>query len=104
MNEMNWQGKRVLVTGAGGGNGSHLTETPVKLGASTKAMVYYNSSGNWGWLDRSGVKCEIEVHTGDICGRDSVVAAMESVDVVFHLATLTAIPYSYQTPDIVRAH
>lgn len=95
---MNWNGKRVLVTGAGGFIGSHLTERLVRLGASVKALVRYNALGNWGWLDQSPVRDQVEVVVGDICDRDSVGQAMQHVEVVFHLAALIAIPYSYHAP------
>ena len=95
---MNWKGKRVLVTGAGGFIGSHLAERLVELGARTRALVHYNSAGSWGWLESSPVKNELEVFAGDICDRDSIRRAMEGAEVVFHLAALIAIPYSYHAP------
>lgn len=95
---MNWQGKRVLVTGAGGFIGSHLTERLVGLGAEVKAMVHYNALGRWGWLDHSPVKNDVQVIAGDIADRDSVRQAMTGVEVVFHLAALIGIPYSYHAP------
>ena len=95
---MNWNGKRVLVTGAGGFIGSHLTERLVALGASTRALVHYSALGTWGWLDHSPARDHIEVLAGDICDRDSVRQAMEGREVVFHLAALIAIPYSYHAP------
>ncbi len=95
---MKWTGKKVLVTGAGGFIGSHLTERLVELGAQTRALVHYHAGGSWGWLDRSPVKDKIEVAAGDICDRDSVVQAMREVEVVFHLAALIGIPYSYDAP------
>jgi len=95
---LNWQNKRVLVTGAGGFIGSHLTEKLLKLGANARALVHYNALGSWGWLDDSPVRSEIEVVPGDICDRDSVRRAMENIEVVFHLAALIAIPYSYHAP------
>ena len=95
---MNWTGKRVLVTGAGGFIGSHLTERLVELGASTRAFVHYNAMGTWGWLDQSPTRGEVDVLAGDICDRDSVRKAMHGVEIVFHLAALIAIPYSYQAP------
>jgi len=88
----------VLVTGAGGFIGSHLTERLVSLGAKTRAMVRYTSTGTWGWLDDSPAKGDIEVVQGDVRDRDSVGRAVRGVDVVFHLAALVAIPYSYQAP------
>ena len=95
---MNWSGKHVLVTGAGGFIGSHLTERLVELGASTRALVHYNALGTWGWLDQSPVRNDIEVIAGDICDRDSVRRVMQGVEVAFHLAALIAIPYSYHAP------
>lgn len=96
---MNWNGKKVLVTGGGGFIGSHLTERLVELGASTRALVHYNALGSWGWLDHSPLKDQVEVVSGDICDRDSVHSALHGVDVVFHLAALIAIPYSYRAPE-----
>ena len=95
---MSWIDKKVLVTGAGGFIGSHLTERLVELGARTRAFVHYNSMGTWGWLDHSPLKAEIEVIAGDITDRDSVRKAVQGVDVVFHLAALIGIPYSYHAP------
>jgi NAD dependent epimerase/dehydratase len=95
---LNWQGKRVLVTGGGGFIGSHLSERLAELGARTRALVHYNALGSWGWLDQSPRKNDIEVVAGDIADRDSVRAAVQKTDIVFHLAALIAIPYSYQAP------
>jgi len=95
---MNWHGKRVLVTGAGGFIGSQLTEKLVTLGAQTRALVHYRADASWGWLDHSDNKNEIEVLAGDVCDRDSVAQAMRGSEVVFHLAALISIPYSYHAP------
>ncbi|MGI6285526.1 SDR family NAD(P)-dependent oxidoreductase [Neomoorella humiferrea] len=89
---------RILVTGAGGFIGSHLTERLVKEGHKVRAFVHYNSSNTWGWLEESEVKDDIEVFAGDIRDYDSVRAAMRGIEVVFHLAALIGIPYSYVTP------
>src|SRR4029077_994243 len=78
--------------------GSHLSERLAELGARTRAMVHYNALGSWGWLDPSPRKNDIEVVAGDIADRDSVRAAVQKTDIVFHLAALIAIPYSYQAP------
>lgn len=90
--------KKILVTGAGGFIGSHLTELLVQKGYDVKAFVHYNSSNKWGWLDSSSVKNDVEVITGDIRDMDSVFAAMQGCDSVFHLAALIGIPYSYVSP------
>src|SRR5215218_4838788 len=95
---MNWSDKKVLVTGAGGFIGSHLTERLVELGAKTRAFVRYSSTGSWGWLDQSPRKNDVEVVLGDIRDQDTVAHALNGVDIVFHLAALIAIPYSYQAP------
>ncbi len=95
---MNWCGRRVLVTGAGGFIGSHLTERLVALGATTRAFVHYNALGSWGWLDHSVVRDSVEVIAGDICDRDSLRPALQDVEIVFHLAALIGIPYSYHAP------
>ena len=95
---MRLAGKRVLVTGAGGFIGSHLTERLVEVGAKTRALVHYRSNGSWGWLDRSSRKSDVEIVAGDIRDRNCVVSAMRGVDIVFHLAALIGIPYSYAAP------
>jgi len=95
---LNWREKRVLVTGAGGFIGSHVAEALVTLGARTRAFVEYNSNGSWGWLDGSPLSKQMDVVLGDIRDRDSIQKAAEDVDIIFHLAALIAIPYSYQAP------
>jgi NAD dependent epimerase/dehydratase len=93
-------GKRVLVTGAGGFIGSHLTERLVREGAEVHAMVHYNALSSWGNLDlvSSDVKSNLRVTLGNIEDSDYVMHACRGVDVVFHLAALIAIPYSYIAP------
>jgi NAD dependent epimerase/dehydratase len=95
---MNWTGKRILVTGAGGFIGSHLAEKLVELGADVRSFVHYNAQGNWGWLNHSPVRENMDIVSGDICDRDSVHNALKDREMVFHLAALIAIPYSYQAP------
>ena len=95
---MNWKGKSVLVTGAGGFVGSHVTNRLVKMGAKVRGFVRYNALGTWGWLDDSEVRDDIEVIAGDIVDRDTVRHAAQNIDMIFHLAALIAIPYSYCAP------
>lgn len=91
--------KRVLVTGADGFIGSHLTEMLVKRGAKVRALSLYNSFNNWGWLEDIENLASVEVVTGDIRDPHFVKSITRDVDVVFHLAALIAIPYSYVAPD-----
>src|SRR4030066_1435208 len=97
---MKLQGKQVLVTGAGGFIGSHLVETLVKRGAKVKALIRYNSRNDWGMLEFADkhVSGQIEVITGDVRDSDCIRAAVADCDVVFHLAALIGIPYSYVNP------
>lgn len=92
---------KILVTGADGFIGSHLTEELVKQGHKVRAFVYYNSFNSWGWLDSlpKVIMNEVEVFTGDIRDPNGVREAMKGVDEVFHLAALIAIPFSYHSPD-----
>ena len=94
-------GKKVLVTGADGFIGSHLTEYLVGCGADVRAMVLYNSNNSWGWLDEAEPRLRdaLDVFAGDIRDPHGVRTAMTGCDVVFHLAALIAIPYSYHSPD-----
>src|SRR6185436_838542 len=94
-----WSGKRVLVTGADGFIGSHLAEALVRAGANVRACCLYNSNGSRGWLDGSDVDSSIEAVLGDLRDARFVEEACRGVDVVFHLAALIAIPYSYQAPE-----
>jgi NAD dependent epimerase/dehydratase len=93
--------KKILVTGADGFIGSHLTEELVKQGYNVKAFIYYNSFNSWGWIDTfsKDIKNQIEVFTGDIRDPNGVRVAMEGCDTIFHLAALIAIPFSYHSPD-----
>ena len=92
---------KVLITGADGFIGSHLTESLVKEGYDVRAFVCYNSFGTWGWLDTlpTDIKKCLEIFSGDIRDPNGVRKAMESVNIVFHLAALIAIPFSYHSPD-----
>lgn len=91
--------KQVLVTGAAGFIGSHLCEALIKKGFRVKALVRYNSRNSWGWLENPLFKGKVEVVSGDIRNYDSVKSAVKDSKVVFHLAALIGIPYSYQSPD-----
>lgn len=92
---------RVLVTGADGFIGSHLTETLVRQGYDVRAFVLYNSFGSWGWLDKSptDIRNQLDVFAGDVRDPHGVRNAMQGCDMVLHLAALIAIPYSYHSPD-----
>src|ERR1044071_1361118 len=98
---MDLSNKRVLVTGADGFIGSHLVERLLEENCRVKAFCYYNSFNSWGWLDSlpQDTLDRIEVFTGDIRDPNGVRTAMKDIDVVFHLAALIAIPYSYHSPD-----
>lgn len=93
--------KKVLVTGADGFIGSHLTETLVEKGYQVRAFVFYNSFGTWGWLDTlpASVMSQVEIFQGDVRDPNGVYEAMVGCDAVFHLAALIAIPFSYHSPD-----
>lgn len=93
--------KKVLVTGADGFIGSHLTEHLLEKGYEVKAFTYYNSFNTWGWLDTFPKEKldQIEIFQGDIRDPNGVREAMKGVDGVFHLAALIAIPFSYHSPD-----
>jgi NAD dependent epimerase/dehydratase len=93
--------RRLLVTGADGFIGSHLTEHLVQAGHDVRAFVLYNSFNSWGWLDRASpeVRSALEIFVGDIRDPNGVRNAVKGCDVVLHLAALIAIPYSYHSPD-----
>ncbi len=90
--------KKVLVTGAGGFIGSHLVELLCEKGYEVTAFVRYNSSNSWGRLEQSKFRDDIKVISGDIRDFDSVYKATENMEVIFHLAALIGIPYSYLSP------
>jgi len=98
---MRLKGKKVLVTGADGFIGSHLVETLIEEGAQVRAFCYYNSFNSWGWLDTFPKELlnQIEVFTGDVRDPNGVRTAMKDIEIVYHLAALIAIPYSYHSPD-----
>ena len=93
----NWSGRQVLITGAEGFIGSHLTEELLAAGASVRALVHYNPFGRWGWLhEHAG---DIDIRAGDVRDAERVAQVAEGVDVIFHLAALVGIPYSYEAPE-----
>jgi NAD dependent epimerase/dehydratase len=92
---------KILITGADGFIGSHLTEALVRAGHDVRAFILYNSFNSWGWLDHCSedVKGKFDVFAGDVRDPNGVRVAMKDCDVVLHLAALIAIPYSYHSPD-----
>ncbi|MSX00978.1 MAG: SDR family NAD(P)-dependent oxidoreductase [Actinobacteria bacterium] len=96
-----WTGKRVLVTGGEGFIGSHLVDLLVSEGAQVTVLVYYNSFGRWGWLDTASpqVREAIKILPGDVRDARRVDEAVEGQEVVFHLAALIGIPYSYHAAE-----
>ncbi|NLI91361.1 MAG: SDR family NAD(P)-dependent oxidoreductase [Peptococcaceae bacterium] len=98
---MNLQGKKILVTGADGFIGSHLTEELLRSGYSVRAFVFYNSFNSWGWLDYTpkSLQENLDIFPGDIRDPQRVQDAVKGCQVVIHLAALVAIPYSYHSPD-----
>lgn len=98
---MNLEGKKVLVTGADGFIGSHLVEALIARNCSVRAFVYYNSFNSWGWLDTLPIEQQrrLDIFSGDIRDPNGVREATKGCDVVFHLAALIAIPFSYHSPD-----
>jgi dTDP-glucose 4,6-dehydratase len=93
--------QKILITGADGFIGSHLTEHLVRAGHDVRAFVLYNSFNSWGWLDHAdaGVRASVDIFAGDIRDPNGVRNAVKGCDVVLHLAALIAIPYSYHSPD-----
>ena len=102
---MKLKGKKILVTGADGFIGSHLVERCVHEGAHVRAFVYYNSFNTWGWIDTlpPAIQKKIDVFSGDIRDFGCVHEACQGRDVVFHLAALVSIPYSYRSPESFAA-
>jgi NAD dependent epimerase/dehydratase len=96
---MNLENKQVLVTGADGFIGSHLTELLVKKGSNVRALSLYNSSNNWGWLESIDCLQDVQVFTGDVRDPHFCKKITKDIDVIFNLAALIAIPYSYAAPD-----
>lgn len=98
---MELKGKKILITGSDGFIGSHLTEELIRRGCDVRAFVFYNSFNSWGWLDHceATIKSSLDVFAGDIRDPYGVKKAMTGCDVVFHLAALIAIPYSYHSPE-----
>jgi NAD dependent epimerase/dehydratase len=94
--------KKILITGADGFIGSHLTEALVRAGYDVRAFVLYNSFNSWGWLDQCepDVKGKFEVFAGDVRDPNGVRSAVKGCEAVLHLAALIAIPYSYHSPDM----
>ena len=91
--------KKVLITGADGFIGSHLTEMLVAKGYHVKALSQYNSFNNWGWLENVNCKKDIEIISGDIRDLNYCKSITKNIDIIFHLAALIGIPYSYTAPD-----
>src|SRR3954451_1418434 len=100
MSGLDWTGRQVLVTGAGGFIGSHLAETLARDGAKVRAFVRYNSRGDHGWLELTDPELAeaIEVFRGDLANPEAVAGALDGCEVVFHLGALIPIPYSYRHP------
>ena len=92
--------KKILVTGGAGFIGSHLVEKLVKLGYKVKTIVPYNINNSWGWIDSfpNDIKKNLEVVSGDICDQNFVLEEAKKVEIIFHLAALISIPYSYKSP------
>ena len=100
MKASHWSGRHVLVTGAAGFIGSHLTEELVRAGAAVRAFVRYNSRSDYGWLEQiePATLSEIEVFRGDLANPEAVFGGAEGCDTILHLGALIPIPYSYRHP------
>ena len=98
---VNINNKKILITGADGFIGSHLTEALVRRGCDVRAFVFYNSFNSWGWLNDSPeeVRSQLDVFSGDIRDYNAVRTAIKDCEIVFHLAALISIPYSYVAPE-----
>jgi NAD dependent epimerase/dehydratase len=98
---MDLKNRKVLVTGADGFIGSHLVELLVRTGCQVRAFVFYNSFGSWGWLDDApaDIKNNIEIVLGDVRDPNGIRVAAKGCQIIFHLAALIGIPYSYHSPD-----
>lgn len=98
---MVFKNKQILITGADGFIGSHLVERLLQEDCKIRAFIYYNSFNHWGWIDTfsSEQLSKIEIFTGDIRDPNGIRTAMKGVDIVFHLAALIGIPFSYHSPD-----
>mgnify|MGYP001214152796 CR=1 FL=1 len=92
---------KILITGAEGFIGSHLIEKLIKEGGSIRAFASYNSFNSWGWLDslKPDIKNSIDIFSGDIRDPNGVKEAMRGIDIVYHLAALIGIPFSYHSPN-----
>ena len=96
---MFYKNKKVLITGAGGFIGSHLTDMLNTMNYDVRALVEYNSFNNWGWIEELNCKNNLEVVSGDIRDPYLCKEITKDIDIVFHLAALIAIPYSYIAPN-----
>ena len=92
---------KVLVTGAAGFLGSHLTENLIESGSNVRALIHYDSNNNWGWLESSKYKKEIEFVFGDIRDFDDVKKATLNTDIIFHLAFINGTKFFYEKPELV---
>src|SRR3990167_8565493 len=101
LNNMILKNKKIFVTGADGFIGSHLVQLLVEMGCDVRSFAFYNSFSSWGWLDDlpSHIKNNIEVILGDVRDPHGIRSAVKGCHVIFHLAALIGIPYSYHSPD-----